>query len=306
MYISLASKGKNQFWRYLVSVIVFLVASLIGQIPLTLVVASRYTTQESMQNFLKNLNFELIGISPLVGLILIAIPFAFLLLAVIVSVVNIHERPLLSLLTSRKKYSWSKTFFAIVTMLILMILSDLVFRSFHPDNYEFNAGFEKVLPLAIVALLFLPFQTSAEEFLMRGYLMQGFGLLFRFRWISLLITAIIFGALHFQNPEVSKFGFGLSMIYYIGFGLFMGILVLMDEGLELALGIHFIVNYYSVVFVTYPDSALVTPALFRIKTFDPVGMTISFGLTAIIFLIIVAVRYKWKNWSKLLRPYNMN
>jgi membrane protease YdiL (CAAX protease family) len=46
--------------------------------------------------------------------------------------------------------------------------------------------------------------------------------------VPFLMTSIIFGSVHFGNPEVSKLGD--MFVYYIGTGLFLGILTLMDEG----------------------------------------------------------------------------
>jgi membrane protease YdiL (CAAX protease family) len=57
--------------------------------------------------------------------------------------------------------------------------------------------------------------------------MQGFGNLVKHKWFPLM-TSIIFGSVHFGNPEVSKLGI-LCFVYYIGTGLFLGILTLMDE-----------------------------------------------------------------------------
>ena len=190
-------------------------------------------------------------------------------------------------------------FFSAGTMLLLLLANELVFYYLQPDNYSVNASWQEVLPLAALALIILPFQTSAEEFLLRGYLVQGLGLFFKFGFIAVALTSAIFGLLHFQNPEVDELGLGLAMVYYMGFGLFMGILVLMSDGLELSLGVHFIINFYSIVFLTYPGSAVKTPALFRIKELDPEMMILSFLATAILFLIIVSIKYKWKNWGKL-------
>ena len=47
-----------------------------------------------------------------------------------------------------------------------------------------------------------------------------------------------------MNPEVEKLGY-LILVYYIGSGLFLGIITLMDEGIELALGFHFANNFPS-------------------------------------------------------------
>ena len=67
--------------------------------------------------------------------------------------------------------------------------------------------------------------------------MQGLGIMAKNRWVPLVVTSVLFGAMHFFNPEVDKLGYGI-MVYYMGTGFFLGIMTLMDEGLELALGFH--------------------------------------------------------------------
>ena len=106
-------------------------------------------------------------------------------------------------------------------------------------------------------IFLIPIQTSWEEYVFRGYLMQGFATLFRSRWGALLLTSFVFGSLHLFNPEVEKLGYGV-MIYYIGTGLFLGILTLMDEGIELALGFHAANNLTTALLVTSSWTAFQT------------------------------------------------
>jgi membrane protease YdiL (CAAX protease family) len=73
--------------------------------------------------------------------------------------------------------------------------------------------------LLIIGTLLIPIQTS-EEYIFRGYLMQGFGNLVKHKWFPLLMTSIIFGSVHFGNPEVSKLG--ICFVYYIGTGCSSG------------------------------------------------------------------------------------
>src|SRR5690606_14213070 len=107
----------------------------------------------------------------------------------------------------------------------------------NPQDYVWQFEAVPFLIMAAIAILLVPLQTAFEEYMFRGYLMQGIGILVKNRWIPLLLTSVIFGALHYANPEVDKIG-SVLMYYYIGTGLFLGIITLMDEGLELALGFH--------------------------------------------------------------------
>ena len=80
--------------------------------------------------------------------------------------------------------------------------------------------------------------------------------------MPLLVTSVLFGLMHAANPEVEKMGF-IIMLYYIGTGLFLGILTLMDEGLELALGFHAANNLIGALLLTSDWSALQTNSLLK-------------------------------------------
>ncbi|HEY3389140.1 MAG TPA: CPBP family intramembrane glutamic endopeptidase, partial [Prolixibacteraceae bacterium] len=157
-----------------------------------------------------------------------------------------------------------------------------------------------LLALVGVSLLLLPFQTGFEEVLFRGYLMQGFAKIFKYRWIPLLITSLIFGGLHFFNPEVKEYGAAIVMPQYIWFGLFFGFCTLMDDGLEMAWGVHAINNIFLSVFFTQDSSALQTPALYRITEFNPLFDLISLFFLSLIFIFVARHKFKWPGWQYLL------
>lgn len=117
------------------------------------------------------------------------------------------------------------------------ILSFLYVYFKSPENFIWNFKLIPFLILVLIGTILIPIQTSTEEYVFRGYLMQGFANLAKNKWFPLLMTSLIFGSMHWFNPEVTKMG-NIIMIYYIGTGLFLGIITLMDEGIELALGFH--------------------------------------------------------------------
>ena len=130
--------------------------------------------------------------------------------------------------------------------------------------------------------------------------MQGFAKIFKYRWIPLIITALIFGSLHFFNPEVKEYGAAIVMPQYIWFGVFFGICALMDEGLEMAWGVHAINNIFLSVFFTQDSSALQTPALYRITEFSPLFDLIALFTLSIIFIFVARRKFKWPEWHYLL------
>jgi membrane protease YdiL (CAAX protease family) len=102
--------------------------------------------------------------------------------------------------------------------------------------------------------------------------MQQIGIIVKNKWFPLLLTSVVFGLFHSANPEVAKMGFGV-MFFYIGTGFFLGILTLMDESLELALGFHLGNNLMAALLVTSDYSAIHTDAVFRYSGVEnPVDM----------------------------------
>jgi membrane protease YdiL (CAAX protease family) len=115
------------------------------------------------------------------------------------------------------------------------------------------------------------------------------------------MTSIIFGGLHLFNPEVEKLGYGI-MVYYIGTGLFLGILTLMDEGIELALGFHAANNLFTALLVTSSWTAFQTESIL-IDTSEPsLGAELIISLLVLypIFLFFMSKKYGWNQWKHRL------
>jgi membrane protease YdiL (CAAX protease family) len=299
MFFSVAKKGKNEFWRFIISVIFIIAVTFIGQIPLVAIIIMKMTDYSQLEKFQEDLDFSHVGIDPNVGLVLILIPFALCFLSMIFIIRLIHERDFKTVLTGHNKFKWGKIYFAVFLMLILLSVSEIILYLFDPGNYELNINIRLFIPLILISVILLPLQTSFEEIFIRGYLMQGIGLISRYKWIPLVITSLLFGLLHIMNPEIKEFGLLATLPYYVGFGLFMGIIVIMDDGLEIPLGIHAAVNIYGTAFVTFSGSTMQTPALFRMKEYDPAIMNTLSLIIAVVFLLIAAKKYKWKSLNKI-------
>jgi hypothetical protein len=152
--------------------------------------------------------------------------------------------------------------------------------------------------LMIIALTILPIQTSFEEIFTRGYLLQRIGFSTR-PWVAVILTAVFFGLLHATNPEVREFGLGIMMLYYISVGVFLALITVLTDGLELALGIHAATNIYGAGFVTYAGSALHTDALVHVSNVNPVWMVVLFYSSVVLFIIIIRKFYTFRPLSSL-------
>ena len=232
------------------------------------------------------------------------IPFAVLLGLLFLLVKYMHQRSIKSLTTARKKIDWSRAAFSFFLIAGITVATFAI--SYWVDSSEIEIQFDpvKFSILLIISLILFPLQIGLEEYLFRGYLMQHIGVFAKNKWVPLLVTSVLFGVFHGANPEVAEIGY-VVMVFYIGTGLFLGILTLMDDGLELALGFHFGNNLLAAILVTANWSALQTDAIFRYTGEEPPSAMFEIVLPVIIvyplLLFIFAKKYKWTNWSgKLL------
>lgn len=297
MFLQNAKQGQNKWWMYLVTIIVIFLGTLLGQMPIYGLLLAKGVSGDEIAEMAATLNFEPAGITQNMTLFFMLLAFAGGMLGLWFSVVFIHGRKFRSLITPFERLNWRKMIFSFGLWMGLTLLAELIFYFLHPENYTLNFRPELFFGLVLVSLLMFPIQTSWEELVFRGYMMQGISLISPFRWIPLLITSASFGLMHLMNEEVSAFGIAPTMTYYIGTGLFLGIITLMDDSLELALGVHAATNIYSSLFVTFEASSLKTAAIIEMKSVNMTEMLVAFFAVAAVYTWVVAKKHGWANWS---------
>lgn len=300
-FIQQAYKGRNE-WFYYVAVILLVLFGwqFFGILPMLGAAAAYAPSQGAFVKAMQN-NFMGLGIDKNLYLFLIILMFVIGGLFLFIGIKYVHKRSFTSLVTSRKKIDWSRFWTGFITWGIIAVLVTVAAIFFSPEDYTWNFKPVPFFTLVAISFLFLPFQTSFEELLFRGYFMQGFGTWFKNRWLPLILTSIIFGLLHGANPEVEKLGY-VSMVFYIGTGLFYGIITLMDEGTEIALGLHAINNITAAFLVTTNWTVFQTDALY-IDTSEPsVGFEMFFPVLVLypLMLLFFSKKYNWKNWQEKL------
>jgi membrane protease YdiL (CAAX protease family) len=228
-------------------------------------------------------------------------PFVLVLLTLVLSNRFIHKRSIVSLFTSRARFDWKRFFTAagiwaaVMAVLLAVMMVD-------NNKIEWNMNPSTIIPLVLISFLLIPIQTTAEEVLFRGYLFQAFGHKNRRGWISVVVTGILFGLMHAANPEVETLGYGV-MSYYIMTGIFLGFIVLMDDGLELSMGYHAANNIFAALILTNEWQAFQTDALWIDHAKPTFGWDVIATMLILQPLICFAFYklYKWKNLrSKLL------
>lgn len=291
MYIEQAYSKRFDFIKYLPIPIMFFLIMLLNYV---VIVALDMDTEKLMKD-------QIAQTSEMEVFVIALAPLAFFLLLLLAWVKFFHKQSIRSLTTSRPRVSWKRILFSFFLWGFISGGSIITAYYTSPESFELNFQLKPFLILAAVSIILIPMQTSFEEYLFRGYLMQGLGIVTRSRLFPLLFTSIMFGLMHIANPEVEKMGY-LVLVFYIGTGFFLGIITLMDEGMELALGFHAANNLVACLLVTSEWSALQTPSVFKDTSVPSAGFDVL--LPVIIFypilLIIFAKVYKWTNWKERL------
>jgi uncharacterized protein len=296
--------GKNSLWRYIVMIAAILIASnTIGAIPLlTGMFLRSVSTPEVYSQLAANPNdYSVLGVDQNILLIMMIFPFIAGLATIILLVKPLNGRTFKATVNGTGKIRWNRVFISALVWLILSIIYLLVYMKIDPSNFTINNKTISLFILAVISVLFIPFQATFEEVLFRGYLMQGFSVLLKNRWFPVVMTSILFGLWHSLNPEVKEFGFLTMMPQYILFGLIFGIITIMDDGIETAMGAHAANNIFLCIMVTNNASVLQTPALCEQITVYPWIEFAGLVITGIVFIMILKIIFKWNDFSVLFK-----
>ena len=304
MFFKNSRKGSNQWFLYIAMLLALIIGTQIGGIPRIIAQLSAIENNpdlgtEHLDSFNENPDFSVFDIGSNLGFLYVLLPFIMGFIVFYYAFPLLHKRPFNSLISWTEKVDWSRIFFGFSLWIVfgMLIHASMYFR--YPEIYSFQFKAITFFPLLLMSLLLLPIQTSLEEFVFRSYLLQGFGnmdlglsrnMTIIGAWI---LTSLLFGFVHISNPEVQNQGVTIMMVYYIGAGLFLGMLTIWDNRLELALGVHAATNFISAVLVGYEGAAIQTDSIFNISEIDVIHATIGFYVFAIVFIIICKSKYKW-------------
>ena len=301
-HLESAFSGKNSLWRYVVMIVAVLIASnTIGAIPLLVALFARSASDPGVfAQLAANPNdYSVLGLDMNMLLVVMLFPFIAGLLAFIFLVKPLNYRSIKTTINGGGTIRWNRFLISAFIWLILGAIYFFVYMKLDPSNFSLNNTTASLIILAVISILLIPFQAAFEEIIFRGYLMQGFSVLFAYRWFPLLMTSVLFGLMHAFNPEVKEFGFMTMMPQYILFGLIFGIITILDDGIEAAMGAHTANNVFLCIMVTNKASALQTPALYEQISVHPWTEFAALLVTGIIFVFVLAKIFRWGKMSVL-------
>lgn len=293
-YFELAKLGDNSVLKY-VGTILLLASTLVGfgQLPLMIALLLKGISVNDMEK-MSALEIRLM-LGNNMFIIVQLIPFIILLIFLLFAVRKLHKRPILSLFTIRPEIDFKRIFFSFSVWSMFLFISLFISMksgaelkwNFNPNTFGMLVG---------ISFFIIPLQTSFEELFFRGYLIQSFGRRFNTPLFPMLLSGVIFGLMHFSNPEVNVLGTGI-LGYYILTGIFTSLMAVMDEGLELGIGFHAANNIFGCLIVTNHWQVFQTDALWMDMSEPKIGFDLI--VTLLIFfplmLFIFAKKYKWKS-----------
>ena len=99
---------------------------------------------------------------------------------------------------------------------------------------------------------------------------------------------------------MKTYGFWLMIPQYIYFGLFLGIIAILEDGIESSIGIHSANNIFLALFITFKSSALKTNAVLEQNVLVPSKEFITMIVMSVIIIAVLSYKNKWR-WKMLGR-----
>ena len=179
---SVTSKRNKWYWYLLVLFLCFVAANTIGSIPLFIVIVVSFMKNGMDIYALSNMQPDFSGIDKNIVVFAMLFAFAVMLLALAVFIKLFHGRTWKEVINGTKRVRWSRFFFGFLIYGILLLIMFAISYFIEPENLEFQFEPAKFFILLVIAVIFIPIQSSTEELAFRGYLAQGVASWTKSRW----------------------------------------------------------------------------------------------------------------------------
>jgi membrane protease YdiL (CAAX protease family) len=294
-FLASAKLGRNSIWLYIGGIATLILLFILGGLPLLIDASARFP---ELAIDIENPAFIAAYGSTrlLVGELL---SFFFACVGFVLYLCYLHKRPLRSIFTSAQQFRWKRFWsFGFLLFFAVVILSLIeVWISGESAAVEWNFKANLFWPLFFFSLLLIPFQATIEELVFRVYALQGLHLRTKSAWLSIVLSSAMFAVMHISNPEIAKLGPGL-MLYYFMAGVFLSLISVQDDGLELALAFHIFNNLFGAFVVSSDWQAFHTEALF-IDHREPGSLLVQLLSGFFIFTGLYLALSKKFNWKPL-------
>ena len=246
---------------------------------------------------------QITGDSVLLDYLLSNYMFIIGIIGVWIAVRVLHKKTLTQVVTGRKTFDYNRVVYAIWVGFLLhsaLLILDVLF--IHTEITFRSPSFSEYITFFLFAVVLTTYQAGFEEIFFRGYLLQGLSLIARNRVVITIVSSVLFVLPHLANPEPFEYGFAPYATSLFMFALFMTVIVLVDGGIELAIGYHALNNLWIGLIANTEVTALQTPSLLivpieRYAMFPDVPVQL---IVYIVFLVILNKKYRWFTWKTMM------
>ncbi len=259
----------------LVSALLFLVVGFSVQqfVALILLVGWLFFHPEEMRILWEDPFRFLDKIGTVTLLVITAIAYVPMLAILVFFCQGIDRKPFLSLGLHWSRSSARQLFAGLLTgagavvglFEMLVLTGDVRIRGWAVSD-------KSLVTIALILLAYLllfAVQSSAEEIVCRGYLLQTVMEVWK-PWVSVMVISLFFGALHLLNPGASLIGFLQNVLIGVVFSL----AYLKTRSLWFPIGMHIAWNFTLGTVVSLPVSGIET---FRLLNVEAVGSPLMTG-----------------------------
>ncbi|MCB5237519.1 type II CAAX endopeptidase family protein [Niallia alba] len=263
-------EGNNSWPRYLASILLAVGFMIAGSIVYFIVELLRVELDGNDNTYIDLDTGMVVGGNGTVSLLMTHIIYIIALVGLWIGVRFIHKRKFRTLITGEERVNWKKVIWGFAVFTGLFLITSGADFLFNAADYTWNnVSFTQFGFLLLVVLLFVPIQTTVEELLFRGLLLQWIGKKLKNPILLALAVGVIFGALHFANPEMDDSAILVGLDYLLA-GFALTFIAVKTGSLELSIGAHAANNMMIFLLFTYDNSvAGDIPSLFRIIDTSP-------------------------------------
>jgi membrane protease YdiL (CAAX protease family) len=258
MFFQNAYEGQNRWWRWLLTIFITLLLWMAGHIPLII-----FANRETARLGISDLDIDQLVLHPDLDrnlfLLLALVPFVLGFLTLRFLIIRLHKKSLRSVMTGRARFDWGRASLGFAVWFLLVGVAAFAVLPAGSYTYQFNPSV--FWPLLAIGLLLIPIQTTLEELFFRGYLMQGISLLIKNKLAPLILVTLMFTFMHISNPEFNT-DYTKGFLGYFVVSVLLGVTTVLDDGLEVACGIHAANNVFAAVIFSTKGGSFVTDSIF--------------------------------------------
>lgn len=295
-FLNNAHQGKNQPMNYFLTIVITILGGSLAAVIFIILLMLLYV-------FIPGINaqsqFDNLGDNPLLILVLVGIVYALYAFLFYLCIRFLHKKHFHILINSGKRIKWKRILVGAALWTGIIGAFTIFSLIFQGNSLSINFDYPSIFYLLILSLIVFPLQASFEEIFFRGYLMQGFSLIFKKPVVSLVLTTVIFGSIHYFNGSSISNSISIVISAMI-LGLMLGVIVLGENGLETAIGVHIANNLFVAVVLNSSDSGMGNlPSLITAQSTNPYSGIPILLLMALLTLTILF----WNKKSNIYRIF---